>query len=115
MHGLIVDRSTRVLETRPFEEPAKVFERNPAVDLDECPLDYVFQLEGVDGSRATEGQEVAPGFRGKPAPFVGSHDPKRHRQRQSIIHSRNLFAVKGSGKNAGKCLIETLHTGEPVL
>lgn len=115
MHGLIVDRSTRVLETRTFEESSKVFQRNPAIDLDQCPLDDVFQLEGVDRSRATQGQEVTPGFGGKSAPFVGSHDPECHRQRQSIIHSRNLFAVKGSGKNARKCVKRIPHTGAPVL
>ena len=87
MNGLVVRRAAGILETRPFKETPKVFQGDPAIDLHEGSLDDVLELEGIDGTRAAQGEKVAPRVGGEPAPLVGSHDSKCHRNGQSIIHS----------------------------
>ena len=86
MNCLVVGRPARILEPGPLEETSQVLERDPAVDLDECPFDDVLQLQGVDRSRTRQRQEVAPRLRGKPAPLVRSHHSESHWLWQAIIH-----------------------------
>jgi hypothetical protein len=102
VYGSQVGCPARVLQTGPFEESPKVFERYSSVELHESALDDVFQLNGVNSSRAAEGQEMTPGFGGKSASFVGSHDPESHRLGVSVIHSRNLFLGKSRSKLTSK-------------
>ena len=99
MDGLIVARTAGILEARPFQHSPQVFKRDSAVDLHQGPLDDVLKLGRVDGTRAAEAEQVSPGLGGEPSSFVGSHDPKCHRQGQTVIHSRNLGLYHESGKH----------------
>ena len=98
MNGWVVARSAGVFQARAFEHASKVFERDTAIDLDERPLDDVLELDRVNGTRSAEGEQVSPGFRGEPSPFMGSHNSKCHTEGQTVIHSRNLFPDKGASK-----------------
>jgi hypothetical protein len=48
MNSPEVGRSACVFEAGPFEESAQVFEGNPSVKLEKCPLDYVLELDRID-------------------------------------------------------------------
>ena len=61
-----------------LHECPEVFQGDGSVDLDQRPLDDVFQLPAIDRPRTDEAEEVPPRFRGKPASFVGAKNTERH-------------------------------------
>jgi hypothetical protein len=54
MNGSQVGCPAGVLEAGAFEQSAKVFKRNPSVELKKRALDDVLELDRIDGTRAAQ-------------------------------------------------------------
>ena len=104
MNCLVVGRPARILESGSLEKTSQVLQRDPAVNLDQCPLDDVLELEGVYRSRTRQRQEVTPGFRGKPAPLVRSHHSESHWLWNAIIHF-GLTWLRAKGWQSGSASV----------
>src|SRR5258705_9976357 len=77
VYGFPTVRSRR-RETCPLDEGAKIIQGNPAVDLDQSPLNELLELGYRHYSRARQGKQLAPRLGSEATSLMWSKNSERH-------------------------------------